>query len=277
MIEARIVNAATSKISVPFGDAESSTKSANSIDATPFGPNQAMNSLLRPRQPGRGGARSGSPTGRATSSAKAMKTTSGQIVAAVADGDDQRAEDEERQHLEDRRSTFSENSTKRRGCRARRRPARSRPRTRRSGRCRRSPRRGRRRRGRSRSRRCPRSGRVIPPPGRWWWSRPPSDAEGDADHGAEGRLAEQLSRLGPGVAAGLARARKKSTKGSARPSLSPDSRLSVWRTIAGTRWEVTTAEVTTGSVGESTAASRNASAQRESVNSACPTRRAARA
>ena len=56
---------------------------------------------------------------------------------------------------------------------------------------------------------------------------------------------------------------KKSTNGSARPSLSPDSRLSAWRTDAGTRCEVTTAEVTTGSVAERTAPSRKASAQLE--------------
>ena len=44
----------------------------------------------------------------------------------------------------------------------------------------------------------------------------------------------------------------------------------MWRTIAGTRWAVTTLEVTTGSVGVSTAASRNASAQLKLVNSVWP-------
>ena len=42
----------------------------------------------------------------------------------------------------------------------------------------------------------------------------------------------------------------------------------MWRTEAGTMREVTTAEVTTGSVGESTAPSRNASAQLSSGKSA---------
>ena len=64
----------------------------------------------------------------------------------------------------------------------------------------------------------------------------------------------------PASPPGCARTRKKRTKGSARPSFSPDSRFRVWRTIAGTRCAVTTVEVTTGSVGVSTAASRNASA-----------------
>ena len=71
----------------------------------------------------------------------------------------------------------------------------------------------------------------------------------------------------PASPPGVARTRKKSTNGSASPSLSPDSRLSVWRICAGTRCAVTTVEVTTGSVGESTAPSRNASAQLRSGNS----------
>ena len=46
----------------------------------------------------------------------------------------------------------------------------------------------------------------------------------------------------------------------------------MWRTIAGTRCAVTTVEVTTGSVGVSTAASRNASAQvRGRKDQMCPT------
>ena len=54
---------------------------------------------------------------------------------------------------------------------------------------------------------------------------------------------------------------KNSTRGSASPSLRPDSRLSVCRTDSGTPRVLTTAEVTTGSVGESTAPRRKASAQ----------------
>ena len=71
----------------------------------------------------------------------------------------------------------------------------------------------------------------------------------------------------PALPLGEAKTRKKRTKGSARPSLSPDSRLSVWRTAEGTSREATTAEVTTGSVGASTAPSRKASGQLSSGNS----------
>ncbi len=71
----------------------------------------------------------------------------------------------------------------------------------------------------------------------------------------------------PASPPGEASTRKKRTNGSASPSLRPDSRLSVWRTSAGTSLEVTTDEVTTGSVAVSTAPSRNASAQVRSPNS----------
>ena len=52
------------------------------------------------------------------------------------------------------------------------------------------------------------------------------------------------------------RAVKASTAGSARPSFRPDSRLSEWRTSLGTRGFVTTADDSTGSVGESRAPTR---------------------
>src|SRR5215210_6003583 len=55
------------------------------------------------------------------------------------------------------------------------------------------------------------------------------------------------------------------TAGSARPSLSPDSRLSECRTRRGTRGFVTTAELSTGSVGDSRAPTRNYSFQPRSV------------
>ena len=58
---------------------------------------------------------------------------------------------------------------------------------------------------------------------------------------------------------------KASTGGSARPSLSPDSRFSEWRTNRGTRGFVTTLEESTGSVGDSSAPSRNASVQYRSM------------
>src|SRR3954454_24223544 len=54
---------------------------------------------------------------------------------------------------------------------------------------------------------------------------------------------------------------KARTAGSARPSLSPDSRLSEWRTILGTRGFVTTEEESTGSVGDSSAPSSADSSQ----------------
>ena len=54
---------------------------------------------------------------------------------------------------------------------------------------------------------------------------------------------------------------KASTAGSARPSLSPDSRLSEWRTSRGTRGFVTTEEESAGSVGESSAPRRQDSSQ----------------
>ena len=54
---------------------------------------------------------------------------------------------------------------------------------------------------------------------------------------------------------------KASTAGSASPSLSPDSRFSEWRTSRGTRGFVTTDEESTGSVGDSSAPSRQASSQ----------------
>ena len=57
-----------------------------------------------------------------------------------------------------------------------------------------------------------------------------------------------------------------STGGSARPSLSPDSRLSEWRMMRGTRGLVTTLEESTGSVGDSSAPTRNASVQVRSVS-----------
>ena len=52
-------------------------------------------------------------------------------------------------------------------------------------------------------------------------------------------------------------AAKASTAGSASPSFRPDSRFSEWRMMRGTRGLVTTAEESTGSVGESSAPSRN--------------------
>ena len=60
-------------------------------------------------------------------------------------------------------------------------------------------------------------------------------------------------------------AEKASTAGRARPSFRPDSRLSEWRTTRGTRGLVMTLDESTGSVGESSAPSRNDSVQLRSV------------
>ena len=49
-IDARITNDAASNKSSLCGTAEFSTSSENSIEATPFGPNQAMKSFVRLRQ-----------------------------------------------------------------------------------------------------------------------------------------------------------------------------------------------------------------------------------
>src|SRR3954469_16782810 len=62
-----------------------------------------------------------------------------------------------------------------------------------------------------------------------------------------------------------------STGGSASPSLSPDSRFSEWRMRRGTRGFVTTLDDSTGSVGDSSAPSRNASVHDRSVNAAAAT------
>ncbi len=59
---------------------------------------------------------------------------------------------------------------------------------------------------------------------------------------------------------------KASTAGSASPSFMPDSRLSEWRTIRGTRGFVTTLDESTGSVGDSSAPTRKLSAQPSPVS-----------
>src|SRR4051794_5120345 len=61
------------------------------------------------------------------------------------------------------------------------------------------------------------------------------------------------------------------TGGSASPSLRPDSRFSEWRIRRGTRGVVTTLDDSTGSVGDSSAPSRNASVHERSVNAAAAT------
>ena len=66
---------------------------------------------------------------------------------------------------------------------------------------------------------------------------------------------------------GASAAASASTAGSARPSLSPDSRFSEPRTIAGTRGLVTTFEDRTGSVGDSSAPTRNASVHVSPISS----------
>ena len=89
----------------------------------------------------------------------------------------------------------------------------------------------------------------------------------EAIHAARRRTRTRASRPGARTATRRSRRRapsaavKASTAGSASPSLSPDSRLSEWRTSRGTRGLVTTEEESTGSVGDSSAPSRNDSSQ----------------
>ena len=198
-----------------------------------------------------------------------MNATSAATSPSIAGADDQRAEDEEGEHLEDRADVLVETRRMPRGSRARRRPsaipatkAAIRPLPKVTSASAEGD------AARSRARRCPRSARYTPPGSRGS-SRPAQNAE--QRRRSRPRTPASPSRLErpprPASPPGCARIRKKSTKGSARPSLSPDSRLSVWRSSSGTRWAVTTAEVTTGSVGVSTAPSRKASAQESSLNS----------
>ena len=259
-IEQRIVKAATSKIGSRVADLDLRTNSANSIEATPFGPNQAMNSFW-----GLGRRlfekASRIAAGRATSSASGMKTSSRQIVAVVADRDDQRAEDEERDHLEDRADVLGEldegvgdlvlgGPHRDPGHEGGDQPIAERHV-------------GQAERGEAEADRVDAlvAGRdaaareaVVEPAAERPRAPRPRGRRTPPRRGASPPRA-------PASPPGWARIRKKSTNGSASPSLRPDSRFSVWRTIAGTRWAVTTVEVTTGSVGVSTAASRNASAQ----------------
>ena len=76
-----MTKAATSKTSVPFASSASRTRIANSIEATPLGPNQAMNAFC-----GRGRPvptkESETAIERATSRAKRMKRTSAPIEAS---------------------------------------------------------------------------------------------------------------------------------------------------------------------------------------------------
>ena len=107
------------------------------------------------------------------------------------------------------------------------------------------------------------------------WSRPmdapADDPENDAQHRPECGLAEQLDALCPRRRR-VWPARGRTARREARGRRSARIRGSrVWRTRLGTRWAVT-ADVTTGSVGVSTAASRNASAQPSSPNRAAAIR-----
>src|ERR687896_110029 len=83
-IEARITNAATSNTADRSGASDLRTKSANSIEATPFGPNQAMNSFWARGRPVRA-SDSSSAAGRATSSTNGMKAASAQTEPAGPD------------------------------------------------------------------------------------------------------------------------------------------------------------------------------------------------
>src|SRR4051794_40234245 len=106
----------------------------------------------------------------------------------------------------------------------------------------------------------------MPPPGRKGSTLPP--ARPMAAPSTAPAAASPATRR-PSEAAsppGTARARKNRTNGSASPSFRPDSRFSVCLIRSGTCFAETTAELTTGSVAESTAPSRKASAQEKEGN-----------
>ena len=106
-IDAMITNDAVSNTSSWWGTAEFSTSRANSMEATPLGPNQAMKSLCGcgSRVPA---SASRTAAGRATNSAKAMKASSTTAPLSHGRVHDQRSEQEERDRLEDRADVLPE-------------------------------------------------------------------------------------------------------------------------------------------------------------------------
>ena len=78
-IEARIANDAISNTTLRSGAWDSSTNNANSIDATPLGPNQAMNAFSGRRSGLRANA-SAIATGRATNSRTRMKRSTARAL-----------------------------------------------------------------------------------------------------------------------------------------------------------------------------------------------------
>ena len=106
-IEEMIAIAAMSKISSPLPTLDLSTNRANSIEATPFGPNQAMNAFC-----GRGmpvaDSESCTATGPRDQQGEGDEDDQRRDAVVEAGGDDQGAEDEEGQHLEDRAGVLGE-------------------------------------------------------------------------------------------------------------------------------------------------------------------------
>ena len=101
------MKAATSKIVVDAPTSDFSTKRANSIDATPLGPNQAMNSFCGPGSRLRTKA---SQDRERPGDEQRQENEDDQPPdrPVVAGGDDQRAEDEEGDRLEDRADVLGE-------------------------------------------------------------------------------------------------------------------------------------------------------------------------
>ena len=106
-IEHRITIAAMSKIVDEAPTSDFRTKSANSIEATPLGPNQAMNAFWGPgsrlrTKRDQDGERPGDEQRQEDERGEAPD------LAVVAGGHDQRPEDEEGQHLRDRADVLGE-------------------------------------------------------------------------------------------------------------------------------------------------------------------------
>ena len=233
-IEARIVNAATSKTSEPLVDrlVEDEEREQHRRDALRAEPGDER--LLRPRQTGPG-ERDHHRDRPGDEERERHEDEQRPDLAVVAGRDDDRAEDEERQHLEDRREVLREVDEALGDLVLRGRRARSRRRRRRSARCRTS------------TRRAPNAieaepDRVDPLVARGdaarddRWSAAAERAQGDADQRrrTRPRRAARAPRW-PASPPGRREDEEEEDEREREPSLRPDSRLSVWRIFAGTR------------------------------------------
>ena len=135
-IEAMIVIAAMSKISSLLSTCDFRTNSANSIEATPFGPNQAMKAFCGRGIPVRT-KESWTARGRARRRAKATNRTSGGMLWSKPVATISAPKTKNVRTWQDRAGVLGELDEALGARRARRRPSRSRRRRPRSGRCRR--------------------------------------------------------------------------------------------------------------------------------------------